>query len=220
MELTQEQIQCVENFLSYKKLDYIDVRFEVLDHIISDIESLLEQGIPFEDAFKQSTGKWHNDLEFTSSFLLGAAISRPKIVMDKSVKIIKPYIIILFILSVLLIFLMGFNDISLNTPLISSEKISKYIIGLMYSFSALVILGYIHIKVTKQKTTYRFLYETQVLPMALIPLAISYPFATNNNGLNPFNSLLFILSFFLLYLGIKLYKQHFLAIKKYTYKCN
>ncbi|MFT5214842.1 MAG: ribosomal protein S13, partial [Patiriisocius sp.] len=39
MELTKEQIHKVAHYLNVKHITYIDLRMEVLDHIVSDIET-------------------------------------------------------------------------------------------------------------------------------------------------------------------------------------
>ncbi|WP_170063268.1 hypothetical protein [Polaribacter porphyrae] len=51
MEITKEQIQQVENYLDKKGLHYVDVRLEILDHIILDIEAEMNQETNFNDAF-------------------------------------------------------------------------------------------------------------------------------------------------------------------------
>jgi hypothetical protein len=45
MELTKEQIDKVQHFLEVKKFDYLDLKIEVLDHMISEIEILMDKNI-------------------------------------------------------------------------------------------------------------------------------------------------------------------------------
>ncbi|WP_370397807.1 hypothetical protein [Tenacibaculum dicentrarchi] len=202
MELTQEQIQCVENFLSYKKLDYIDVRFEVLDHIISDIEVLLAQGISFEDAFKQSTGKWHNDLEFTSSFLIGILYNRPKIVINKAVNLGKHWLIFSFIAVFLQAFLIG--EKSTIFSFLSDNSFFFLTIGVGLA----IINGYFYFKMRKLKTTFSFLFEKFIIPSLLL-LFIAFL-------LPEISSFYVFLIFCNSFLGYKLYKEH----QKIMIKCN
>lgn len=68
MEITTEQIQQVETYLTKKNFDFIDLKVEVLDHMISDIESLLTKKYSFEDAFRITVLKWEKYFEETSSF--------------------------------------------------------------------------------------------------------------------------------------------------------
>ena len=54
MKLTKEQIQEVEGYLKNKDVDYIDLHFEVLDHISTDIENLIiEKQFDFNGAFDE-----------------------------------------------------------------------------------------------------------------------------------------------------------------------
>jgi len=58
MELTKEQLQQVETYLDKKSFDFIDLKVEVLDHMVSDIESFLGNNYSFENAFKIIVLKW------------------------------------------------------------------------------------------------------------------------------------------------------------------
>ena len=51
MELTKEQVRQVEVYLQKKNFNYIDLKEEVLDHIVSDIERITAKEISFENAF-------------------------------------------------------------------------------------------------------------------------------------------------------------------------
>ena len=53
MKLTQEQIQEIEYALNKRGLDYIDLKYELLDHIATDIEQLMteDKTISFDEAF-------------------------------------------------------------------------------------------------------------------------------------------------------------------------
>ena len=48
MELTKEQIQYIENRLIKDGVKYWDIRIEMLDHIVSDVEKTLDKGTPFK----------------------------------------------------------------------------------------------------------------------------------------------------------------------------
>ena len=52
MELTKNQIHKVEQYLKHKNFDFVDLKIEVLDHIISDIEMKMSKSFSFENAFK------------------------------------------------------------------------------------------------------------------------------------------------------------------------
>ena len=194
MELTQEQIQFVEKYLDYKALNYIDVRIEVLDHIISDIEVLLAQGINFEDAFKQSAGKWHKDLKITSSFLIGSIYSRPKIVINKAVNLGKYWLIFSFITIFLQAFLISKKLIIFS--FLSENSIFFLTIGVGLA----IINGYFYFKMKKLKTTFLFLFEKFIIPsLLLLIIAFLLP------EISSFYVFLICCNTFL---GYKLYKEH------------
>ena len=62
MELTKEQLLLVEEYLQKKNFNFIDLKGEVLDHIISDIENFIAKGLCFENAFKMIVLKWEQHL--------------------------------------------------------------------------------------------------------------------------------------------------------------
>jgi len=90
MELTTQQLQRVEHYLNVKEITYIDIRTEVFDHIVSDIETKMEtEKLDFETVFYNVTDKWNVHLKQTSSCFFGRIFSVPKIVLDKAKKYIK-----------------------------------------------------------------------------------------------------------------------------------
>ena len=85
MELTEQQLQRVEHYLNVKHITYIDLRMEVFDHIVSDIETkMIKENLDFEIVFYKVTDKWNPQLKETSSWLFGIAYSAPKLVMKKA----------------------------------------------------------------------------------------------------------------------------------------
>ncbi len=70
--LNQLQIQHIESFLiKHYKLYYIDIRVEVLDHIVSEIEKLIVSNRTFEEAFILVIAKWDKDLKQSKWFYKG-----------------------------------------------------------------------------------------------------------------------------------------------------
>ena len=53
MSLDQPQIKYIDNYLKYHKVDYWDIRIELLDHIVSKVETLMEDGNSFESALEE-----------------------------------------------------------------------------------------------------------------------------------------------------------------------
>jgi len=91
MELTNEQIQLVENYLDKKSFDFIDLKVEILDHMISDIESFMDKEYSFENAFKITVLKWDKHFKDSSSFFFGLQYHESKIVVKKAAQIFKPF---------------------------------------------------------------------------------------------------------------------------------
>ncbi|WP_420552145.1 hypothetical protein [Tenacibaculum aiptasiae] len=54
MELTEKQIQFIENRLENDGVKYWDIRIEMLDHVVTDVENKLENGEKFKTAVQES----------------------------------------------------------------------------------------------------------------------------------------------------------------------
>lgn len=54
MELTKEQIQFIDHRLENDGIKYWDIRIEMLDHVVSDVEIQLEKGKDFKKAVQNS----------------------------------------------------------------------------------------------------------------------------------------------------------------------
>ena len=59
MELTKEQVQILENRLQKKGLVYWDIRIEILDHLVSEIEAKMIKGESYKSAVENSLQKLH-----------------------------------------------------------------------------------------------------------------------------------------------------------------
>jgi hypothetical protein len=74
MELTKEQVQHIESRLVKNGVKYWDIRIEMLDHVVSDVEKRMELGEKFDDATLNSFINlgWNGSLEdLTKSRLFG-----------------------------------------------------------------------------------------------------------------------------------------------------
>jgi len=54
MELTKEQIHYIDSRLEYEGVKYWDIRIEMLDHVVSDVEKRMDNEESFDDAIKNS----------------------------------------------------------------------------------------------------------------------------------------------------------------------
>ena len=130
MEITEEQQLKVEVYLQNKDFDFIDLNVEVLDHIISDIESLLVKNYSFENAFKITILKWEKYFKETSSFYFGLQYSESKIVVKKAIKIFKPFYFLY-----LVAFTLPFAFLKL-VPIQVAENTANFMNSFLFSFAA------------------------------------------------------------------------------------
>lgn len=214
MELTKEQIQLVENYLYNKNFNFIDLKVEVLDHMISDIESCINKGYSFENAFKTIVLKWNKHFKDTSSFFFGLQYSESKIVVKNAVKIFKPFYFLY--LTAYLLPMLFFTKVSI----VFSESMVDFINGFLnaLNISFLVYMIFIVVKVIKAKvkTTYSFILKTQYLSIVflLIPLFTGNYF-NDDRSFIPFLISFQSAGFAVTYICSYFYKKHQEAIKKY-----
>jgi|TARA_B110000908_G_scaffold171655_1_gene235185 hypothetical protein len=180
MEITTEQIRQVEVYLQNKDFDFIDLKVEVLDHMISDIESLLTKKYSFEDAYRTTVLKWEKYFKETSSFYFGFQYHESKIVVKKAIKIFKPF----YFLYLAAYFLpVAFLKL---VPIQVAEDTADFINAFLVS-SAAILLAYllmivIKTKQSKVKTTYRFILKTQYLSVVLLVLGVFLGTVFNDEG--------------------------------------
>ncbi|QNM84840.1 hypothetical protein H9W90_11635 [Polaribacter pectinis] len=215
MELSEAQIQRIEHYLNVKNITYIDVRLEVLDHIISDVEkNIKEKEVDFEAAFYIVTDKWNSILKETSSFYFGIVHSAPKIVMEKAKNHFKVHFWIMIILSLSI----SFGD-KLVKYSFSNNMQSYFNYG--FKFLGLICLIYSSIllyrkKKDKLKTSYSFILKTQSLGIlfAFFHLPLSTYF-TETGTLNTLSFIFLIGQLQIMYVFFIFYKKHKEAVKRY-----
>ena len=214
MELTKEQQQQVEKYLQNKDFDFVDLNVEVLDHIISDIESLLAKNYSFENAFKITILKWEKYFKETSSFYFGLQYSESKIVVKKAIKIFKPFYFLY-----LVAFTLPFAFLKL-VPIQVAENTANFMNSFLFSFSSLLLCYMIFIFVktlrSKVKTTYRFILKTQYFGLFFIILGVFLGAIFNNEGeMHPVNTGFACGGFAVAFICHYFYKKHLEAVKKY-----
>jgi hypothetical protein len=214
MEITTEQIQQVETYLTKKNFDFIDLKVEVLDHMISDIESLLTKKYSFEDAFRITVLKWKKYFEETSSFYFGFSYSESKIVVKKAIKMFKPFYFIYlaaYFLPVAFLKLVPIKVAEDTASFINSFLVSSASILLAYLF-----IIFIKTKRSKVKTTYRFIIKTQYLSLVLLVLGVFLGAVFNDEGeMNAVYTGFTSGGFAVVFTCYYFYKKHKEAIKKY-----
>ena len=205
MELTEEQIQQVECYLNVKHITYIDLRIEVLDHIISDIENTInEEKVDFQYAFAITKQKWNKQLKETTSLFFGVGFSAPKIVIQKAKKVYwKQYLLLLASYFSPFLLLSYFN-FKIENP--TEYGFFVFLKGLLIlSFSAFIYM--LIFRNYKTETTYGFILKSQSLGAftGLIVLAI---FFTRLKELNAINIGMYCSSIYMTVSFFLFYKKH------------
>jgi hypothetical protein len=214
METTKEQQRQVEVYLQNKDFDFIDLNLEVLDHMISDIESLLTNKVSFEDAFKIIVLKWEKYFKETSSFYFGFQYHESKIVVKKAIKMFKPFY---FLYLVAYILPVAFLKL---IPIKVAEDTASFINGFLASFAS-CLLAYLFIiviktKRSKVKTTYRFILKTQYLSVVLLVLGVFLGAVFNDEGeMNAVFTGFTSGGFAVVFICHYFFKKHEEAVKKY-----
>lgn len=214
MEITTQQLHEIENYLAKIKFDFVDLNAEILDHITSDVESLLDKNYSFENAFALVKLRWEKHFRDTSSFFFGMMYSESKIVVKKAVKMFKPFYFLYLTAYILpVIILMNFSFVFSKT----SVNFFNGFLNVLAIIS-LVYMIFIIVKVilSKVKTTYRFILKTQYLGVIflIIPLLMENHF-DDDRKLNPIFTGFLLAGFAVTYICHYFYKKHEEAIKKY-----
>ncbi len=184
MELTTQQIKEVKVYLN-TVLEYDDLKLEVLDHFVSDIENQLDNHILFEDVFLKVKLKWNKQFQQTYSiFYFGNWFSALRIVMEKAKSIYKLYYFFYLSLYISPIIILKFFKPNFNIELITyANPIIRVLILI-----ALMIFSYtyLQIRLSKYKSVYSFIIKSQVFHVVflIIPLLSDNFFQFSKSGFN------------------------------------
>jgi hypothetical protein len=216
--LTKEQLSSIYSYLIESRVRYVDVVFETLDHIACDIEMQMNSDvISFEEAFDVSKKKWRTSLKPSNSFWIGVINTRPKIEIETCVRVYKDIFKKMFLLLILIpVFLLKIN----NFEMPFSGKWLCYFSNFLI-MSGLGIIAYIFIKMilTKLKTSFSFIFYTQIFPIILIIGSMYLPYYDFYKVFEKIDIILILaelLNIVYVLMAIKLYKQHKQALKRYT----
>ena len=212
MKLTKEQIFKIEKYLDHKYFDAIDLRPEILDHMISDIERKMNRNLSFENAFKMTVLKWDNHFKDTSSFFFGMLYSNSKIVVKKAVKVFKPFYFLYLATYFLPVVFLQLN------PIRVSESAVDFINGFLHSFSV-VMLGcmffiIIKTRLSKVKTTFRFILSTQYFGLILLEMGLAVGVFKDNGEFNPVFTGFVCAGYTVVFICHHFYKKHLEVISK------
>lgn len=219
IKLSKEQLQKIKDYLNNNNVEYIDLHLEVLDHISTDIELLMEK-VSFEEAFKQVKLKWNKNFRKTSSLWLGVINERPEIIMNKCIKIYKPLFIKFIALIIVFAGLSYIVNHYIEYSLAEYEKTLSIVIAVALLFyTGVILFWYFKMKFGKMKTTFSYLYRIQILP-SLFSVVLFNPFLndsyiTKENTFNVLMATMYFI-FFLTAIGANyLFKKHKKSVSNY-----
>ncbi len=212
MKLTTEQVGDIENILNQKGIKYDDLKFEIVDHIASEIENEMEKS---DTNFVETTAlvfsRWESEFKPIMSFLFSKKY--PKIYKDMLLKIIKIQgLSTAFLCSLFLILFYFFSDVNQRLEyLFWLKKILQ--ISYVVSILTLLIIKFFNSKV-KTFTFYRSMLDTR------FPVFFCWLFILTNDpipkGIN--NQLIFVvmIGFILMYFISTIYfgLKHFQFVQK------
>lgn len=212
MKLNKEQLQGIENYLNYKELVQMDLRLEILDHMVESIENAMESGGAFSEAFDLECEKWNQELVPYASAWLGLVFSGPKLMMQKCVRIVKRLYLKTLVLALIISgVLFGLTNVLSLTP---KDLRIDHLLGYgLLVLSAILLYIYNKISKNKTKTTHGYFIKINTVGIVL-NLFIFNPFINKAFGFSSkdFFSFSHIVVYTLLFtyavLSVNMYKKH------------
>ncbi|WP_306567228.1 hypothetical protein [Flavobacterium lindanitolerans] len=221
MKLDKNQIHIIETVLDKLGVVYVDYKYEILDHIATEVEEkMIIHTITFEEAFPEVLKKWQPKFKKSSSVLFGYFWEMPEILLNKCIKIYRKKLLLVFTGAMVLT--SGFLLFSsfLRNHLANFFSIATILYSVAFLLSA---IGYVKIRLSKRKTSYGFLYKQQFMASVLVTFQQLYFMNSGfeRNNFSPFFSyfMIFILSlyFLLSVYSFIFYKAHFQELKRMKY---
>ncbi|WP_343622927.1 hypothetical protein [Flavobacterium lindanitolerans] len=221
MKLDKNQIHIIETVLEKLGVVYVDYKYEILDHIATEVEEkMILHTITFEEAFPEVLKKWQPKFKKSSSVLFGYFWEMPEILLNKCIKIYRRKLLLVFTGAMVLT--SGFLLFSsfLRNPLANFFSIATILYSVAFLLSA---LGYVKIRLSKRKTSYGFLYKQQFIAYSLVALQQLYYMNSGfeNKSFSPlFNYfIIFTLSIYFIFSVFNLvyYRAHFYELKRMQY---
>ncbi|WP_277013284.1 hypothetical protein [Flavobacterium lindanitolerans] len=221
MKLDKNQIHIIETVLDKLGVVYVDYKYEILDHIATEVEEkMIIHTITFEEAFPEVLKKWQSKFKKSSSVLFGYFWEMPEILLNKCIKMYRKKLLLVFTGSMVLT--SGFLLFSsfLKNHLVDFFSIATILYSVAFLLSA---LGYVKIRLSKRKTSYGFLYKQQFMASVLLTFQQLY-FMNSGFERNNFSPLFsyFIIFVFSIYFLLSVYsfifyKAHFQELKRMQY---
>lgn len=215
IELTSTQLAQIESYLTKRNMIHIDIRLEVLDHMISDIELAMEENeMSFELAFEKTKKEWNKHFKSTSSLVFGVQYNGPKLMLEKAKKLFRIH----YFAFILLYFVLF---IGLETLQISiQEKMTVYLNYILNTVMtiATIWLAYLFYTTTKskQQTTFSFILKTQQFSLLLLVIPVLNGGFFRNGVADGISIGVLGALLYVTYVSNYFYKKHQEAIVKYA----
>lgn len=172
MKLTIQELDLIDCYLEQRKVDYLDFKIELKDHLACETEKSMEnEKLTFEDAFAKVQNKWSYDLaEAKFTWIFNNKRTYPKIVFKK----IRNRYIVFFSLTLVFAFLVGsfppYFEM-LTTYISPYNSVIKYVIVFI---SFISLLGFLKLNVLhKNKTSYSGMFN-QILYSSISFIALIF----------------------------------------------
>jgi len=173
MDLTKEQIQYIENRLIKDGVKYWDIRIEMLDHIVSDVENTLNTDTPFKESVQNAMVKLGWKENFNGSNFEGIIQQRTKDIAKKYRNIfwddlkktmMKPKSILLFVLLFLFLFIFKENEIVL-----------KYTLFTFIASNLILVLFYLYKYQMLRSVQLNFVVQLSTFSISIFNFIIFFP---------------------------------------------
>ena len=204
MQLNSEQVELINSFLVKNEVVFDDMRFEIIDHIASDVEENYSE-IPFHEAIKIVLKKWEKQIQLSDSVWVSSRSRFPKIILDKLKQLFIPQLVAFSVIMITGYFVNLYfpGEIAFYNQ---NENTFKIVYGIW--FIGATIFG-LNLFFSKGFTTYKYVFKrsfyfiylwTVVFFFASRPTVLSLAFLVAN-----------VLSSIFLYQN---YKAHFKSLKR------
>jgi|TARA_B110000240_G_scaffold130697_1_gene145106 hypothetical protein len=214
MELTKQQLQRVAHYLNVKSITYIDLRMEVFDHIVSDIEAkMMTENLEFETTFYSVTDKWNKHLKQEFSLYFGVSYSLPKIVLYKAKKVYKKWFFASYLFFIIPYILLDKMNINFSKNELNDLNVFLQILTVctLMVFFGLLIIKYKE----KNKTSFSFILKTLSWNFFIGFIVLFYLNFSVQDDLQSFPISFLAAFIFITYSYFHFYKKHLEAVKKY-----
>ena len=206
MQLTTEQIECINQTLIGKGIKFDDIKLEVLDHIATEIENEMEvSNNDFPIVYNQVFENWSEEFKLTRNFF-SIQSPYPKLVHSKLTNQFKKEVIIALVSSIILI--ISFQFVAAAQGKLQFLRIINDVLFYTYftTAAAALLIKLWNFK-SKATSTYKHLFDsrfTVLIVFLSVVIRSSIPQdLTNQNLYVATISCLFVFFLSIIYVGMK-----------------